>query len=65
MVVVVGDYHSTILKPLLLAIMLDALSTEFRTGCPCELLYAENLMSNIWSVEKLLMMVEPYGSQEI
>ena len=35
--------------------MLDLLSREFCTGCPLELLYADDLMLSDVSIEKLLV----------
>ena len=40
----VGVHQGSVLSPLLFIIVLDALSTEFRTGCPWELLYADDLV---------------------
>ena len=40
----VGVHQGSVLSPLLFIIVLEALSREFRTGCPWELLYADNLM---------------------
>ena len=42
--VAVGVHQSSDLRLLLFIIMLEALSREFRTGCPWELLYADDLM---------------------
>ena len=39
----VGVHHGSVLSPLLFLIVLEALSHEFRTGCPWEFLYADNL----------------------
>ena len=38
----VGVHQGSALSPLLFSIMLAALSREFRTGCPWELLYADD-----------------------
>ena len=38
----VGVHQDSVLKPLLFIIVLEALSREFRTGCPWELLYADD-----------------------
>ena len=40
----VGVHQDSVLSPLLFIIVLEALSGEFRTGCPWELLYADELM---------------------
>ena len=39
----VGLHQGSVLSPLLFIIVLEALSMEFRTGCPWELLYAYGL----------------------
>ena len=39
-----GVHQGSVLSPLLFIIVLEALSREFRTGCPWELLYADGLM---------------------
>ena len=39
----VGVHQGSVLSPLLFIIVLEALSREFRTGLPWELLYADNL----------------------
>ena len=36
--------QGTVLSPLLFIIVMEALSREFRTGCPWELLYADDLV---------------------
>ena len=36
--------QGSVLSPLLFIIVLEALSMEFRTGCPWELLYADDLV---------------------
>merc|ERR1712002_1397835 len=38
----VGVHQGSVLSPLLFIIVLEALSKEFRTGCPWELLYADD-----------------------
>ena len=40
----VGVHQGSVLSPLLFIIVLEALSREFRTGCPWELLYADDLV---------------------
>ena len=39
----VGVHEGSVLSPLLFLIVLEALSREFRTGCPWEFLYADDL----------------------
>ena len=39
----VGVHQGSVLSPLLFIIVLEALSSEFCTSCPLELLYADNL----------------------
>ena len=46
------------LSPLLFIIVLEALSREFRTGCPLELLYTDVLMISAESMEELLVKVK-------
>ena len=40
----VGVHQGSVLSPLLFIIVMEALSREFRTGCPWELLYADDLL---------------------
>ena len=40
----VGVHQGAVLSPLLFIIVLEAVSREFRTGCPWELLYADDLV---------------------
>ena len=40
----VGVHQGSVLSPLLFVMVLEALSREFRTGCPWELLYADDLV---------------------
>ena len=51
----VGVHQGSVLSPLLFIIVLEALSREFRTGCPWELLYADDLMISAESREELLV----------
>ena len=37
-------HQGSVLSPLLFIIVMEALSREFRTGCPWELLYADDLV---------------------
>ena len=40
----VGVHQCLVLGQLLFVVVLEALSREFRTSCPCELLYADDLV---------------------
>ena len=51
------------LSPLLFIIVLEALSREFRTGCPWELLYADDLMISAESMEELLVKVQTWKTE--
>ena len=51
--VTVGVHQGSVLSPLLFIIVMEALSREFRTGCPWELLYADDLVLVAESVEEL------------
>ena len=50
--VVVGVQQGSVLSWLLLIIVLEAPSREFHTGCPWELLYADDLMISMSSLRK-------------
>ena len=50
----VGVHQGSVLSPLLFIMVLEALSQEFRTGCPWELLYADDLVIIANSMEELL-----------
>ena len=52
------------LSPLLFIIVLEALSTEFRTGVPWELLYADDLVLIAESEDKLKLSVWKKGFEE-
>ena len=56
----VGVHQGSVLSPLLFIIVLEALSREFRTGCPWELLYADDLMISAGSKEELLVKVKTW-----
>ena len=43
--------------------MLETHSSEFRTGCPWELLYADNLMISAESMEELLLKVHKWKTE--
>ena len=40
----VGVHQGSVLSPLLFVIVLEALCMEFRTDCPWEILYADDLI---------------------
>jgi hypothetical protein len=50
----VGLHQGSVLSPLLFIVVLEALSKEFRTGAPWELLYADDLVLIAESQEKLM-----------
>ena len=47
----VGVHLGSVLSPILFIIVLESLSREFHTGCPWELLYADDLMISAESME--------------
>lgn len=49
----VGVHRGSVLSPLLFIIVMEALSKEFRVGCPWELLYADDLVIVAESLEEL------------
>ena len=49
----VGVRQGSVLSPLLFVIVMEALSQEYRLGCPWELLYADDLVLMTESVEEL------------
>ena len=49
----VGVHQGSVLSPLLFIIVMEALSQEFRTGCPWELLYADDLVLVAETLEEL------------
>ena len=55
--------QGSVLTPLLFIIVLEALSREFRTGCPWELLYADDLMISAESMEELLVKVQTWKTE--
>ena len=61
--VAVGDHQGSVLSPLLFIIVLEALSREFRTGCPWELLYADDLMISAESMEELLVKLKTWKTE--
>ena len=50
----VGVHQGSVLSPLLFIMVLEALSREFRTGCPWELFYADDLVIIAESMEELI-----------
>ena len=58
----VGVHQGSVLSPLFI-IVLEALSREFRTGCPWELLYADDLMISAESMEELLVKVQTWKTE--
>ena len=59
----VGVHQGSVHSPLLFIIVLEALSREFRTGCPWELLYADDLMISAESMEELLVKVQTWKTE--
>ena len=59
----VGVHQGSVLSPLLLIIVLEALSREFRTGCPWVLLYADDLMISAGSKEELLVKIKTWKTE--
>ena len=59
----VGVHLGSVLSPLLFIIVLEALSREFRTGCPWELLYADDLMISAESMEELLVKAQTWKTE--
>ena len=53
----VGVHQGSVLSPLLFIIVLEALSREFRTGCPWEMLYADDLVIISNTIEDLFARV--------
>ena len=61
--VAIGAHQGSVLSPLLFIIVLEALSREFRTGCPLELLYADDLMISAESMEELLVKLKTWKTE--
>ena len=55
-------YPGSILNPLLFILVLEALTREFRTGLPWELLYADDLVLMADSIEELEILFERWKS---
>lgn len=54
----VGVHQGSVLSPLLFIIVLEALSREFRVGCPWELLYADDLVLVAETLDELMIKLE-------
>ena len=59
----VGVHQGSVLSPLLFLIVLEALSMELRTGCPWEILYADDLMVSAQSMDELLVKLRTWRSE--
>ena len=59
----VGVHQGSVLSLLLFIIVLEALTREFRTGCPWELLYADDLMISAESIEELLVKLKTWKAE--
>ena len=58
----VGVHQGSVLSPLLFIIVLEALSREFSTGLPWELLYVDDLVLIAESIEDLERKFEKWKS---
>ena len=56
----VGVHQGSVLSPLLFIMVLEALSMEFRTGCPWELLYADDLVIIARTMEELTVKLKEW-----
>ena len=61
-IVSVGVHQGSVLSPLLFVIVMEAISCEFRIGCPWELLYADDLVIVAESLEELQMRLSTWKS---
>ena len=59
----VGVHQGSVLSPLLFVIVLEALSCEFRTGTPWELLYADDLVISAETEEGLKMKLNKWKTE--
>ena len=59
----VGVHQGSVLSPLLFIIVLEALSREFRTGCPWKLLYADDLVIVDETLEGLLSRLRSWKTE--
>ena len=55
-----GVHQGSVLSPLLFITVLEALSREFHTSCPWELLYTDDLMISAGSFEELLVKLKTW-----
>ena len=55
--------QGSVFSPLLFIIVLEALSIEFRTDCPWELMYEDDLMITAVSMEELLGKVNTWKTE--
>ena len=58
----VGFHQGSVLSPLLFIIVMEALSREFRIGCPWKLLYADDLAIVAESLEELKIRLKNWKS---
>ena len=56
----VGAHQDFVLSLILFIIVLDALSREFHTCCPWELLYTDDIMISAKSMEELLVKLKTW-----
>ena len=56
----VGVHQGSVLSPLLFIIVLEALSRSFKSGCPYELLYADDLVIIASTKEELLLRLKQW-----
>ena len=59
----VGVHQRSLLSPLLFIIVMEALSRDFRIGCPWELLYAHDLVIVAESLEELKIRLKNWKSR--
>ena len=59
----VGVHQGSVLSPLLFVIVLEALSHEFRTGTPWELLYADEVVISAETEERLKMKLNKWKTE--
>ena len=58
----IGVHQASVLSPLLFIFVLEALSKEFRSGVPWELLYADNLVIVTESLDKCINRLKVWKS---
>ena len=58
----VGVHQGSVLSPLLFVLVMEAISREFRTSCPWELLYADDLVIMADSLEELVVKINLWKS---